>query len=74
MLFRTPPHREKVMELATADMNLVRSQMLNCNDGLNKLPEGRPIGIIVGIFELTGPNLTSAQIVNFDVLVFEKAC
>ena len=36
--------------------------------------ERRPIGIRVGIFEQADPNLTSAQIVNCDVLVFEKAC
>ena len=34
----------------------------------------RPKGIRVGTFEQAGPNLTSAQIVNCDVLVFEKAC
>ena len=64
------------MELATAGLNLVLSQRLNCNDDvwLNKLPEGRPIDIRVGIFEQAGTNLTSAQIhvVNCDVLVFEK--
>ena len=30
--------------------------------------------IRVGIFEQAGQNLTSAQIVSCDVLVFEKGC
>ena len=70
------PIGKKERELATAGLNLVRSQILNCDEyvWLNKLPERRPIGITVGIFEQAGPNLTSAQIVNFDVLVFGKAC
>ena len=65
----------KVRELATAGLNLVRSQILNCDYyvWLNKLPERRPIGIRVAIFKQAGPILTPAQIVNCDVLVFEKA-
>ena len=58
-LFQTSIHREKVRELATAGLNLVPSQILNCDEyvWLNKLPERHPIGIRVGIFEQAGPNL-----------------
>ena len=70
------PNREKVREFTKAGLNLVRSQILNCNDDvwLNKLPERSTIGLRAGTFEQAGPNLTSGQIVNCDVLVFEKAC
>ena len=76
-LFRTSTHREKVRELATAGLTSSdRKSLIVMNMYNNKLPERRPIGIRVGIFEQAGPNLTSAQIhvVNFDVLVFGKAC
>ena len=40
---------------------------------MNKLPEGCPKGVRVGISEQAVTNLTFAQTVNCDVLVFEKA-